>query len=563
MAADAYRQVTYLNDTTYENTQVLVEYATNGSLGTATNQSYIYTADGIMTVYAMSVSATGESDSGITGASTLTTNPTAYGAYGVYGYNGEYTHTNLGLQYLRARYLNVATGTFTSRDTYAGKLQDILSQNRYTYAENNPVGHSDPSGHKVKLRNPLTRNPFQAAPTPTSTAERARQATQNSIRSYAIEQQNKTDIARYNVQNDMTRQQNNAQWTDTFLRTAMGMGTWSKAANSVIKDPYISQVALWIEKKKCQAYNICYNPIQEAIKNKDMTRITDGALLILDGVGKATAGGFLTMASIPMLASGVGTGFGAAGIFSGSWLEASGLSDITQGVAEIGKGWRGDSLTETENFMQKTFYDDNELAYQLSTNIATAAVDAYCLAASLPKLFGKGSQEVAEQVIKHGDELVSSGSPNPVSSTTDPYQLLKEKGIPQTLTDDEITAANRVGLQMKADDGTTIIEGSIGNMSKESNIANVTDRLVDGSKMNTDDVLDVAVEFLGEGYTEPVLGSGRFVSADGTRVFRMGANDILGRHGGGSHVNFEILEPHPTKPGKMQVVTDIHIFLED
>ena len=27
VASDAYRQVTYLNDTTYENTQVLVEYA--------------------------------------------------------------------------------------------------------------------------------------------------------------------------------------------------------------------------------------------------------------------------------------------------------------------------------------------------------------------------------------------------------------------------------------------------------------------------------------------------------------------------------------------------------
>lgn len=81
--------------------------------------------------------------------------------------------------------------------------------------------------------------------------------------------------------------------------------------------------------------------------------------------------------------------------------------------------------------------------------------------------------------------------------------------------------------------------------------------------MKTSDALDLASDFLGEGYTEPKPGSGRFVSADGTRVFRMGENDILGRHGGGPHVNFEFLEQNSAKPGKMQVTTDIHIFLED
>ena len=91
----------------------------------------------------------------------------------------------------------------------------------------------------------------------------------------------------------------------------------------------------------------------------------------------------------------------------------------------------------------------------------------------------------------------------------------------------------------------------------------VSEKLIDGSSMKTSDALDLASDFLGEGYKELKSNSGRFVSADGTRVFRMGENDILGRHGGGSHVNFEFLEPNPAKPGKMQVTTDIHIFLED
>ena len=91
----------------------------------------------------------------------------------------------------------------------------------------------------------------------------------------------------------------------------------------------------------------------------------------------------------------------------------------------------------------------------------------------------------------------------------------------------------------------------------------VLDNLINGSTMKTNDVLDLANEYLGEGYLEPVKGSGRFISKDGRRVFRMGENDILGRHGGGPHVNFEVLEPNPSKPGKMQVIKNIHIYLED
>lgn len=91
----------------------------------------------------------------------------------------------------------------------------------------------------------------------------------------------------------------------------------------------------------------------------------------------------------------------------------------------------------------------------------------------------------------------------------------------------------------------------------------IADGLVDGSHMEVDDILDLATDFLGEGYTEPKPGSGRFVSRDQLRVFRMGENDILGKHGGGRHVNFETLAPNPAKPGKMQVVQNIHIYFEE
>ena len=43
----------------------------------------------------------------------------------------------------------------------------------------------------------------------------------------------------------------------------------------------------------------------------------------------------------------------------------------------------------------------------------------------------------------------------------------------------------------------------------------------------------------------------------------MGDDDILGKHGGGPHMNFETMAPNPAKPGKMQVIDNMHIYLED
>ncbi len=107
-----------------------------------------------------------------------------------------------------------------------------------------------------------------------------------------------------------------------------------------------------------------------------------------------------------------------------------------------------------------------------------------------------------------------------------------------------------------------VLEDTITSSENTAEIE-VPNELVNGKSMKVNDILDVASDFLGEGYTEPSKGSGRFVSQDGTRVFRMGENDILGRHAGGPHVNFEILAPNPDKPGKMKVILDIHIYLED
>lgn len=53
------------------------------------------------------------------------------------------------LYFLRVRYYDPSLGRFTSRDPYAGSIQNPLSQNPYIYAHDNPINLSDPSGRCI------------------------------------------------------------------------------------------------------------------------------------------------------------------------------------------------------------------------------------------------------------------------------------------------------------------------------------------------------------------------------------------------------------------------------
>ena len=94
-----------------------------------------------------------------TGAIVNTYSYTAYGTALIcdekvsnsFRYTGEYYDAESGLYYLRARYMNPETGTFTQEDTYQGNIYDALSLHKYLYAQDNPVIYKDPTGNDVHI----------------------------------------------------------------------------------------------------------------------------------------------------------------------------------------------------------------------------------------------------------------------------------------------------------------------------------------------------------------------------------------------------------------------------
>ena len=65
-----------------------------------------------------------------------------------YGFTGEQTDATTGLAFLRARWLDPATGRFLSVDPWQGSARQPASLRGYLYVGNNPLGYVDPGGHR-------------------------------------------------------------------------------------------------------------------------------------------------------------------------------------------------------------------------------------------------------------------------------------------------------------------------------------------------------------------------------------------------------------------------------
>ncbi|WP_347320580.1 RHS repeat-associated core domain-containing protein [Rossellomorea sp. RS05] len=73
----------------------------------------------------------------------------SYAAKNPHRYAGYQFDVETNNYYLMARFYNPKAGVFTSMDLEPGDDDDILTQDVYTYANNNPVMLVDPDGHYV------------------------------------------------------------------------------------------------------------------------------------------------------------------------------------------------------------------------------------------------------------------------------------------------------------------------------------------------------------------------------------------------------------------------------
>ena len=167
----SYELTRYVNDINTAYVEVLMKYDENDNV----KASYIYGTNRVSETLDNSVDKyynydirgtvvqTTDSDGNIAQIYSYTTNGTLVikdgtdkvyesieSASTVYAYTGEEYNIYAELLYLRYRYMDTETGRFISEDSYAGIITDPLSQNRYIYVKNNPIGYTDPSGHKGK-----------------------------------------------------------------------------------------------------------------------------------------------------------------------------------------------------------------------------------------------------------------------------------------------------------------------------------------------------------------------------------------------------------------------------
>ena len=415
-------------------------YTGTGSVSNLTGkgmgQSYSYGLEGKASVYAMHGSGAGAGTGG-TGAAAAVPGPA--GTYGIsgtcaaYAYNGEYTHETLGLQYLRARYYNMAAGTFTSRDTYAGRIGDILSQNRYTYAENNPVTYADPSGHisiksawnAVKTGAKTAASAARAVTSAVTAAVRTgASAVSNAIKGavskptvklghLSSKTVNQTPSAYAKVsgasRNQAVQQKaaKSAAWADlvgqpvSMCEAAAAWADWgAEKAAGYVDESLIGNgamlAALKVKAAECWAYSQLENSIHLIIPEADVERMLRGAGLMLGGGFKSFGGFMLALGSSTIS----WTGLGVLGIGAGAFVVGAGASDMNQGAEEFFLGMSGDSATPTRNGMSDLFYDGNDTIYHLSTG--TAAMAGGMMTPYVNGVYGKAGVTTAGSTAGNG-----------------------------------------------------------------------------------------------------------------------------------------------------------------
>ena len=338
----------YINDVNRDNAQVLASYDEHGKIresydyGLERLNGYRHQEGSVQTYW-------NDARGSITGLSNETGLETASINYTVqgnpqnkvlnlpFGYNGEQSDIT-GFQYLRARYYDPSTASMLTEDTYAGEETDPLSQNRYTYARNNPINYQDPSGHFPKILSDIGKAIKKKATNVVKAVVKKGKEVVNQVSTFftgAKKQIVKTAKAAREVVEEKAEQlveTVSTSYKEAKKNIKKGINTGVRNATHVLKN-----VGKAIEKNTrpfCTAVSRVAGQAWEFTKNVDWAKIGIGALAITGAILLTVASGG-TLGPVLILGT-AGMALGSGGISAAITLKNGGsMKDAAKEFSDV------------------------------------------------------------------------------------------------------------------------------------------------------------------------------------------------------------------------------------
>ena len=470
--AKGYTLTEYINDINRENTEVLAEYGADEKV----RQAYTYGESGIGE--RVSVDKSEESSyylydgrnsvTGILTENANLTNSYQYDPYGnltsgtadgvnYYGYNGESTNVKTGLQYLRARYYNAENGTFTTEDSDLGTTENPLTRNRYAYTSNNPVNYDDPTGHSWwKKAVSAVKNVGKKI---VNTAKKVVKTVVNTVKNVARTVVNAVKQTAKTVRNAVTH----TKTYQSVKNRVTSSGTYQKIVSK--GSNFIRNVGNGLQKagKTYTSFQSYVAERRAEIRAEVIRQMCTTADRISNQLGKVDWKKVGIAVVATGAAIGVGVLTGGVGIVA---VGALGLTEGTLGAAIVGGAVTGAIGGATYSGVSSGLSGNSlkQVAKDTLTGGLTGAVAGGAmggLAYGADKAIGavksviKGSSSspksghITEVAKKNLADIGNKSEPQLDLGNGDPYELLKKRGIPTTLSDEERVAADAYGLVAK------------------------------------------------------------------------------------------------------------------